>query len=155
MPREIWNEGRVVGYSAYEIYVKQHLAEDPSSPPASERQWLASSLAMGTSMLLKIPAMSQAEDAHGIKDIKLPANSKLAAANTIIASFFEGDAEFDSNGWGIRVTDYGPLISNNATKSPSGSVTAAQINTTKVPTQTIAEWSQDQKNKSRHRYGQK
>lgn len=33
MPRELYNEGRVVGLSAYEIYVKQHQAEDPSVPP--------------------------------------------------------------------------------------------------------------------------
>ena len=70
MPKQIWNEGRVVGYSAYEIYVKQHLLEDPSSPPASEREWLASSLAMGSSMLVKIPKITQtSEDSHTYLDI--------------------------------------------------------------------------------------
>ena len=44
MPQEIWQEGRVVGLSAYEIYVKQHLSEYPDIPPATERQWLASNI---------------------------------------------------------------------------------------------------------------
>ena len=55
MPKEIWNEGRVTGLSAYEIYVKQHLVEDPANPPATEREWLSASIAMGSSMLLKVP----------------------------------------------------------------------------------------------------
>ena len=58
MPRTIYNEGRVVGLSAYEAYVKQHLLEDPTSAPASEKEWLASSLAMGASMILKVPTVS-------------------------------------------------------------------------------------------------
>ena len=40
MPKIIYNEGRVVGLSAYETYVKNHIAEDPNTPPASEREWL-------------------------------------------------------------------------------------------------------------------
>ena len=28
----------VVGFSAYEIYVKQHQSEDPNNPPASEER---------------------------------------------------------------------------------------------------------------------
>ena len=31
---KIYNEGRVVGYSAYELYVKHSLSEDPNTPPA-------------------------------------------------------------------------------------------------------------------------
>ena len=31
MPKELYNEGRVVGFSAYETYVKQALATDGSS----------------------------------------------------------------------------------------------------------------------------
>lgn len=142
MPREIWNEGRVVGYSAYEIYVKQHLGEDPTTPPATEREWLASSLAMGSSMLLKVPNVSQDEDAHTYVDIYLPTNSKLAAANTIVAQFFEGDATFSGN-WAVRVTDYGQLISNTLSSSPSGTVGP----TGTVPTQTLSNWSQTKKNK--------
>ena len=120
MAKEIWNEGRVVGYSAYEVYVKQHMSEDPTTPPATEREWLASSLAMGSSMIFRVPDISQAADANKWIGRYLPRNSKLAAANTIVAQFFDGEAEFDEDGWAIKVTDYSPLLSNTADLSPSG-----------------------------------
>lgn len=148
MPREIWNEGRVVGYSSYEVYVKQHLSEDPTTPPATEREWLASSLAMGTSLLLRVPDVSQAEDAHTYVDIFLPTNSRLAAANTIIATYFDGEADFnlstDPNSvkcWANKVTSYGRLISNNSSASPVGTLGPKGS----VPTQTLADWTHDQK----------
>lgn len=137
MPREIWNEGRVVGYSSYEIYVKQHISEDPTTPPATEREWLASSLAMGSSMLLKVPDVTQANDGHTYVDVPLPSNSRLAAANTIVAQFFDGSATFSGN-WAIRITDYGQLISNTSSSSPSGNVGPDGT----VPTQTLANWSE-------------
>lgn len=140
MPREIYNEGRVVGLSAYETYVKQHLSEDPNTPPATEREWLASSLAMGSSLLLKVPNVSQAEDAHTFLDIYLPANSKLAAANTIMASFFDGDASFNGN-WATKVTDYGQLISNTSSSSPSENVGP----TGNIPRQTLEDWTDAKK----------
>lgn len=122
MPKQIWDEGRTVGLSAYEIYVKQHLAEDPTSAPSTEKEWLASSLAMGTSMLLKVPNIDVNNRANVFIDIQLPHNSNLAAANTIVATFFDGDADFpeadsdypDEQYWATRVTDYGYLIYNKA-----------------------------------------
>lgn len=143
MPREIWNEGRVIGLSSYEVYVKQHMSEDPLTPPASEREWLASSLAMGTSMLLKVPNINQGAKEHSSVDIYLPNNSKIAAANTIVAQFFDGQAEFGNGSWATRITDYGQLISNNSTSSPSGVVGP----TGTVPTQTLSEWSDNTKTK--------
>lgn len=141
MPKEIWNEGRIVGLSAYEVYVKQHLSEDPLTPPATEREWLASSLAMGTSMLLKVPNVDQGAKEHKYVDIFLPINTKLAAANTIVAQFFDGDATFDGD-WAVRVTDYGQLISNTEAASPSGAVGPQGT----IPTQTLSEWSDTRKN---------
>ena len=121
MPREIWNEGRVVGLSAYEIYIKEFLETNPGSQPASEREWLASSLALGASMLVKVPA-----DTGGVArsdydiEIPFPADSRLCAANTIIGSFFHGDAVVGSDGyWATKVTDYGELISNTSSSSPN------------------------------------
>lgn len=140
MPREIYNEGRVVGLSAYETYVKQHLSEDPNTPPATEREWLASSLAMGSSLLLKVPNVSQADDAHTFLDIYLPTNSKLAAANTIVATFFDGDAIFSGN-WATKVTDYGQLISNTSSSSPSGDVGP----TGTIPRKTLSDLSDTKK----------
>ena len=140
MPKEIWNEGRVCGLSAYEIYVKQHLGEDPSTPPATEREWLASCLAMGSSMLLKVPNVTNRGDKeHSYIDIPLPSNSKLAAANTIVAQFFDGDGSFQGD-WATRIVDYGQLISNTSTSSPSGST---------VPTQTLTDWDTTKKNQLR------
>lgn len=126
MPKEIWNEGRVVGLSAYELYVKQHLAEDPDTPVATEREWLASSLGMGSSMILKFPNTSRSgtkfsyDNTNGDSvdryiDIPLPAGSKLAAANSIVATFFDGDVSSDNmidDYWARRVDSYGTGIQN-------------------------------------------
>ena len=121
MAKEIWGEGRVVGLSMHEIYVKQHLSEDPYTEPASEREWLASSLAMGSSMLLRVPEVTQSSDVSCTYiDIPFPSDSTLAAANTIVASFFDGEGEFDSDSdWATKVIDYGQLISNTSSLHPA------------------------------------
>lgn len=96
--RVIHNEGRVVGYSAYELYVKQFLSEvdyengKPVLQPASEKEWLSSNIAMGSSMLLKVPSGST-----GKVTFNLPESSKLRAANTLYASFFNGEATIDES----------------------------------------------------------
>lgn len=132
MAREIYNEGRVTGLSAYEIYVKQHIAEDPDTAPATEKEWLASSLAMGSSMILKIPTVNvpSGKD-HTMLDIPLPHGadwcSNLAAANTIVATLFDGEAEFPeadsdypyNHYWATRVSSYGKLLYNSAAVSPT------------------------------------
>lgn len=147
MPKEIWNLGRVVGESAYETYVKQHISEDPDTPPATEREWLASSLAGGSSMILKVPntAPHVGDTDHTLLQVQLPADSKLAAANTIIAQFFDAsiDQSAISGDWVTRVTDYGPLIANYSGEghSPSGDISSADIlDTSKVPTDTLQDW---------------
>lgn len=87
---QIYNEGRVVGYSAYETYVKGFLENDPSGTPANEREWLSASLASGTSILLHVPAdenASIAPNGYQIIPIYLPLNTSLRAANTIMASW--------------------------------------------------------------------
>lgn len=141
MPRELYNEGRVVGLSAYEIYVKQHQAEDPSVPPASEKEWLASTIAMGSSMLLQVPQ----NIAHGsnevwMYEVQLPSDTRLCAANTIVASFFKGNAVYSSN-WARRITDYGDLISNTSESSPSGNLN----HDSSIPYQTMENWTDDEK----------
>lgn len=117
MSKIIYNEGRVVGYSAYEVYVKQSLSIDPDTPPASEREWLASSLSMGSSMLLKVSA-DNISGPHKI-DIPFPTNTKLVAANTIIGNWFNGEGHTTSNSpWCDRVTSYGNLLSNISNNCP-------------------------------------
>ena len=141
MPREIWNEGRVVGLSAYSIYIKEFLETNPGEEPASEREWLASSLALGASMLVKIPVDASAPRTNYSVEIPFPTNSCLCAANTIIGSFFHGDATPDANGWATKVTDYGELISNTSSSSPSGSM---------IPRQSPLTWSDAGKDQMRN-----
>lgn len=125
MPRQIWNEGRVQGYSAYEIYLKQALSDDPDLQPATEREWLASSIACGSSMVVKIP---KTINYAGYLDISLPENSKICAANVIFANLFLGDCEYDINSYfAKRVINYGFCISNTLNFHPD-------TNGTKIPT---------------------
>ena len=113
----LYNEGRVVGYSAYEIYVRHHISHDPDTPPASEIEWLASTISIGSSLLIKIDNVQLDEDGYWIKDYILPETSTLCAANTIIGSYFRGSGISDEHGFCTKVTSYGPLIENNDTNS--------------------------------------
>lgn len=131
MPRQIWNEGRVVGFSAYEVYLKHALSIDPNHEPATEKEWLASMMAMGSSMLLRIGTTSET-----YIDVPFPADSRLCAANNILASVFTGEgyvgnAATSEHVWCTKVTDYGPLIANSSSRSPStvGVQTAENIRT--------------------------
>lgn len=148
MATQIWNQGRVVGYSAYEIYVKQHLAEHPDEPIASERQWLAASIGSGSSLLLVMPEVrksgtrgADSPNNYFYIDIPLPRDSILAAANTIVASLFLGDAgdveQFayvppcssvfnaveGTGGWAKSVQTYGFLLDNPSINVPEGEKT--------------------------------
>lgn len=116
MPKEVYNVGRSVGMSAWEVYVRQSLLLNPDIEPLSEREWLSETIGAGTSMLLKISAHKD-EGVH-YQDIELPAKSLLCAPNTIIGSFFFGSAEVDSKGWGTKVTDYGMGIINTPLSNP-------------------------------------
>ena len=124
MSKEIWNLGRVCGFSAYELYLRYIAVEAPDVTPATEKEWLSSMLTMGNSMLLHIGT----DSVSGVhyRDIALPANSKICAANTIFASYFAGSGATSSDsadytGFATRVTDYGPLIYNTSESHPSGS----------------------------------
>lgn len=124
MPRQIWNEGRVVGYSAYEVYVKHALSVDPNHEPATEKEWLASMMAMGSSMLLKVepdPADDSECDGLHYRDVQFPEDCRLCAANTIMASLFDGEGYVEgSSPWATKVTSYGSLINNDSDSSPDG-----------------------------------
>lgn len=134
--REIYNLGRVMGFSAYELYVRQNEYEDPGSIPASEREWLASTIAMGSSMLCRIEAdMSHDPEDDWVLEVPFPENTRLGAANTIVGSFFRGEAEY-YNGWAQRVTDYGELVCNTAENHPDAEVTDAS----NMPIQDVTNW---------------
>lgn len=105
----IYNEGRVQGYNAYEIYVRQLLAEFPDIEVPSEKEWLSSILSNGLSMILKVKGGTL----PGYHDYPLPADSKLCAATIISATVFDGKCTMDSRDtWAVNVTDYGMLSSN-------------------------------------------
>ena len=112
MSQEIYNEGRVIGISAWEYFAKtaESRGVDPQDIP-DENKWLASMIGIGASMILKVPQGTQA----GIRDYELPAGSTLSAAGVIFANPFLGNCEFDSDsGWAKKVTSYSPLIKNTS-----------------------------------------
>lgn len=131
--QQIFNEGRVVGLSAYEVYVRHHMEEfgdDTNNPPASERAWLASSISLGTSVLIRIsPDIGSSnnvntqewsgQDAEGGKywgvEIKLPQKCRLTASSNIIASMFIGTGVIDNDNKPFceRISDYGFLSTKN------------------------------------------
>lgn len=114
MSTKIYNEGRVVGLSAYELYIRHQLSEYPDLPVVSERAWLSATLGGGSSMLLKLSSGQSS-----IVDIPLPINSQLCAAKTVTASLFTGEASFDAGSvWARTVTSYGDLIQNTSSASP-------------------------------------
>lgn len=150
MPTELWGEGRVVGYSAYEIYVKQHLALNPRIPPATERQWLASSLASGASLLLKIVADSTSRsrgiDDNWYRDYVLPESNEekdyslLCAANTIVGSFFDGEGGYATgSNFAHKVISYGNLIKNAAGAPATDGTT---VNPTNYPLADTGDFSE-------------
>lgn len=97
----LYNEGRVVGLSAYEAFVRLFLA-DPNNTgkqPPDEKEWLSSSIASGSSMLVKVPQKTQiggqdiADDQYHVIDILLPNDTTLCAANTITAALAEVEVD--------------------------------------------------------------
>lgn len=146
MPKTLWNQGRVVGYSQYELYVKQHMSSNPDIPPASERQWLASTIAMGSSMLLRVDVdTNHKENELWVYEKQFPDTTLLCGANTIVGSFFIGDGVY-SDGWATKVTDYGDLISNTVDSSPNGVVGPDGT----IPLKSLDSWSDDEKSQLSH-----
>lgn len=114
--RTLYNLGRSVGLSAYELYVRQVLANDPQASILSEREWLAASVGDGNSMIMKVPSGTKA----GYYDTYLPEGSDLCGCSTMHASMFEGEVQFDdSEVWAERVNDYGRLVANYGVHFPA------------------------------------
>lgn len=109
MAQEIYNEGRVVGLSAWEIFYKEAIGKGiiPDNIPA-EPQWLASMIGMGNSMILRIPAGTSA----GIHDFEVPQGCNLSAAGVVIANPFMGTCTWDTSNWATKVTSYSSLVLN-------------------------------------------
>lgn len=123
--REIYNQGRVVGYSAYEIYVRQHMSDDPDNEPLTERQWLSMNLGTGVSAIIKLDNSSivKTVDGYNIHEINLPQGSLLFAASTVVGSLFIGSAHFSENNmFADYVESYGSLIPNTPASHPDDSV---------------------------------
>lgn len=118
--KELYNEGRVQGFSQYETYVKQHMSENPDIEPASEKEWLASSVGPGSSMILRI-SKDNVSGRH-FCDYQLPTDSRLCAANTIFGNLFLGDTNANQNQFATTVESYGEGIANNSTTYPLGKV---------------------------------
>lgn len=129
MSLDIFNEGRVVGYSAYETYIKQFLSENPDGTPATEREWLSSMLASGASLMLRVPADN--DDSLHVVNIDLPANSKLRAANFIMANYTNVEVASAGRQYPTKVSSYSEnLVPNSDNRHP----TAGYHTTNTLPT---------------------
>lgn len=125
--KTIYNEGRVVGLSAYELYVRKLLEDNPSVTPPSESAWLANMFGNGSAMILKINSGTL----EGVQDFELPSGSVLCGANTLLATVFNGDCTWSDTAansdtgatgyWAQNVTSYGGLIQNTSGSHPSSS----------------------------------
>lgn len=118
MSKEIYNLGRVTGLSAYEMAMKHQLATYPELPLLTEREWLAATLASGSSMILKIPRGTSA----GVHVYVMNTNCTLCAGTNLIAYPFLGECECDISGWATKVTSYGELVPNNAELHPTTNI---------------------------------
>lgn len=118
MAQEIYNEGRVLGLSAWEIFAKNAEANGvlPADIP-TESQWLTAMIGVGASMILRVSAGTT----KGIHDYDLPVGSNLSAAGVIIANPFLGECKWDSATWATTVKSYSPLILNTTTDYPTSS----------------------------------
>lgn len=124
----LYNEGRVVGYSSYELYLKNYNKNVGGSNPLSEQQWMSMSLASGESLILKLNASNTSsyvqidEGPQGYVELELPSGTNLTAASTIYASLFLGKGVYDNGvSYAKAVASYGDLISNTASSSPISS----------------------------------
>ena len=116
MAQELYNEGRVLGFSAWELFARDAL--DHGIPPEDipdEHEWLTAMLCNGNAMILKVPLGTPA----GVTDFDLPTGSTLSGSNTILGSLFIGTCECDASGFATKVTSYGPLINNTSSSSPT------------------------------------
>lgn len=132
MAQEIYNEGRVVGLSAWEIFVKDAINRGiaPEDIP-TEQEWLNAMLCKGHSTILKVVSGTTA----GVHDYPLPTDSSLTAAGVILGSMFIGTCEWDTSNYAKKVTSYGPLINNISTSSPTSS--SVPYNTASKPYETF------------------
>ena len=112
MPKQLYNEGRVVGYSAYEAYVKHALSEFPNQEPASEREWLASTLANGSSLVLHVPKeLYEYTSSVGIDDTSiLPSEGKPGKVYAVKywPNYLEGEPEYGYYIWDVNTQAYVP-----------------------------------------------
>lgn len=129
MAQQIYNEGRVTGFSAWEIFARDALDHgiDPNDIP-DEHEWLLSMMSRGASLVLKVPGGTQ----KGIWECELPESSTLTGAGVIIGSPFIGNCEFSGN-VATKVTSYGPLINNTSGSHPPANGSSVPYNTNYNP----------------------
>lgn len=116
MGQEIYNEGRVVGLSAWELFAKIALSNGiPEEVIPNEKQWLTAMLGSGSSLILRVPSGTT----KGILDCQLPSDSNLSAAGVVIASPFMGQCEWDDiSNFATKVTAYGTALNTSGVNPP-------------------------------------
>lgn len=130
--RQIFNEGRVVGLSAYESYVRKSITE--GNTPMSEADWISQNLTSGKSLLLKVPAVPDAgSDIITTIHVSFPTGFTLFPESTVHADFFYGTGHVAStlspdNNWISWVTSYGSSIANESSLISGSTVYPTDVN---------------------------
>lgn len=110
MAKTIWNEGRVQGYSAYELF-KQKAELLGVDPVPSQDEWSQASLALGTSLLVYLPGGTGTGADNNAVTATLT-GCDLRASDQVLVTFFNGTGA-SPVGTGIQystsVADYGNL----------------------------------------------
>ena len=91
--RTIYNEGRVQGLSNYELFIRNLLADNPDAAVPTEKEWLAASIARGSSMILKVDTNTTIDDKYTLNGNDLYIVDKSVNGSII----YKGSMTYDAN----------------------------------------------------------
>lgn len=91
--RTIYNEGRVQGLSNYELFIRNLLADNPDASIPTEKEWLAASIARGSSMILKVDTDTTIDDKYTLTGNDLYIVDKSVNGSII----YKGTLKYDSS----------------------------------------------------------
>lgn len=91
--RTIYNEGRVQGLSNYELFIRNLLSDNPDAAVPTEKEWLAASIARGSSMILKVDTDTIIDDKYTLQGKDLYIVDKSVNGSII----YRGEMKYDEN----------------------------------------------------------
>lgn len=104
MAQKIFNLGRVLGYSTYELYVKQTLNNNET--PMSEAAWITCQQGQQASMIVHITPYTWSSQAIGYQSVavSLPANSLLRPYTALTACLSPYTVSQYSGNWAVNAS---------------------------------------------------